>query len=42
LSFRDRECLALGWQRGATVYTADRAWAALGLDIDVRLICGER
>ena len=42
LSLGDRACLALGRQRGVPVYTADRAWAGLGLNIDVRLIRGDR
>jgi PIN domain nuclease of toxin-antitoxin system len=32
LSLGDRACLALAAQRGASCYTADRAWAAAGVD----------
>ena len=38
LSLGDRSCLALAIQRGATVYTADRAWANLSLGIKVEVI----
>jgi PIN domain nuclease of toxin-antitoxin system len=38
LSLGDRACLALGIQRGATVYTADRAWANLSLGVKVEVI----
>lgn len=41
LSLADRACLALARQRGEPVYTADRAWARLDLDIEVRLIRGD-
>lgn len=34
VSLADRACLALAIERGAVLVTADRAWAALGLDID--------
>ena len=35
LSFGDRACLALGSDRGETVYTADRAWSQLDLGVEV-------
>ncbi len=38
VSLGDRFCLALAQERGLPVYTADRAWADLGLDLDIRLI----
>lgn len=38
LSLGDRSCLALGARLGAVVLTADRAWAKLHLDLDIRLI----
>lgn len=38
LSMGDRCCLALGLDLGATVYTADRKWAALDLGVTVRMI----
>ena len=38
LSLGDRACLALAVQEGATVFTADRTWAALDLEIEVELI----
>ncbi len=38
LSLGDRACLALGSARGLPVLTADRAWAATDLQVDVRLI----
>lgn len=34
VSLADRACLALAMERGATLVTADRAWATLDLDID--------
>ena len=38
LSLADRACLALAMERQAPVLTADRVWAELGLDVDIRLI----
>ena len=38
LSLGDRACLALGSDRGETVYTADRAWLQLELGADIEAI----
>ncbi len=38
LSLADRACLALAMEHGLPVMTADRAWASLGLDIDIQVI----
>ena len=38
LSLGDRACLALGKRLGRPVLTSDRAWAELGLDMDVKVI----
>lgn len=38
LSLGDRACLALAKARSLPVLTADRAWAGLDLDIDIRLV----
>jgi PIN domain nuclease of toxin-antitoxin system len=38
LSLGDRACLALAKARGLPVLTADRAWAQLELDIDIRVV----
>ena len=38
LSLGDRACLALGSDRGETVYTADRAWLQLEIGVDVEAI----
>ena len=36
LSLGERACLSLGHERGEVVYTADRAWQ--GLDLDIRIV----
>ena len=38
LSLGDRACLALGLDRGETVYTADRVWLHLNLGVEVEAI----
>lgn len=38
LSLGGRACLAVGMENGATVYTADRVWQELQLDVEVRTI----
>jgi PIN domain nuclease of toxin-antitoxin system len=38
LSLGDRACLALAIQRKATVYTTDRAWKNISLEIEIELI----
>jgi ribonuclease VapC len=38
LSLGDRACLALAIGRKATVYTTDRAWKDLALDIQIEVI----
>ena len=38
LSLADRACLALAERLGVTALTADRAWAALDLGVEVQLI----
>jgi PIN domain nuclease of toxin-antitoxin system len=38
LSLGDRACLALAIQRRATVYTTDRVWKNLALDIEIQVI----
>jgi PIN domain nuclease of toxin-antitoxin system len=38
LSLGDRACLALAAARGGVAVTADRAWAALRLDVAVQVI----
>jgi len=38
LSLGDRACLALAMQRKATVYTTDRVWKKLDLEIEVEVI----
>jgi PIN domain nuclease of toxin-antitoxin system len=38
LSLGDRACLALGRQLGLPVYTSDRVWSELPLDLEIRVI----
>ena len=38
LSLGDRACLALAMATGGTAITTDRAWAGLGLDVQVQLV----
>ena len=38
LSLADRACLALALDKGWPVMTADRAWAGLGIDVEVEVI----
>jgi ribonuclease VapC len=38
LSLGDRACLALALDRGAVAVTADRAWAALPLQVPVKVV----
>ena len=38
LSLADRACLSLAMERQAPVLTADRAWAKLGLDVEIQQI----
>lgn len=38
LSLGDRSCLALGLEKGVTVYTADRAWTQLDLGVAIESI----
>ncbi len=38
LSLGDRACLALAIQRKATVFTTDREWTQLGLDLRIEVI----
>ena len=38
VSLADRVCLALAKARNMPVFTTDRVWAELGLDIDIRLL----
>jgi PIN domain nuclease of toxin-antitoxin system len=39
LSFADRACLAMGKLAKAIVLTADGAWLALGIGVEVRAVC---
>jgi PIN domain nuclease of toxin-antitoxin system len=38
ISLGDAACLATAEALGLPVLTADRAWATLGIDLDIRLI----
>jgi PIN domain nuclease of toxin-antitoxin system len=38
LSLADRACLALALDRDLPVLTADRAWADLGLEVEIQLV----
>jgi len=38
LSLADRACLAVAIGNKAPVYTADKAWTNLGLDLDIQLL----
>lgn len=38
LSLGDRACLAVGMERSDAVYTADRAWLQLALEVEVKAI----
>lgn len=38
LSLGDRACIALGMKRKLPIFTADKIWAKLGIDADIRLI----
>ena len=38
LSLGDRACLTLALERKAPVYTTDRAWSQLGLDLTIEVI----
>ena len=38
LSLGDRACLALARREGATVLTADRAWAGLDVGVEIEII----
>jgi PIN domain nuclease of toxin-antitoxin system len=38
LSLGDRACLALALERKAPIYTADRVWTQLGLDLRIEVI----
>ena len=40
LALGDRACLALGLQRGATVWTTDQVWKKLKLGVSVRVLRG--
>lgn len=38
LSLGDRACLAVGIDGGLPIYTADRVWLELALDVEIRAI----
>ncbi|MCF8053376.1 MAG: hypothetical protein K9L59_19240 [Desulfobacterales bacterium] len=38
LSLGDKTCLALALTRNIPAYTADRMWAKLDIDIEIRII----
>ena len=38
LSLADRACLALAMERKSPILTADRAWAELGLNVEIQLV----
>jgi len=38
LSLGDRACLTLGLQRRCPVFTADRSWRQLSMDLEIRMI----
>ncbi len=38
LAFADRACLALATKLQLPIFTADRVWSELNLDLDIRLI----
>ena len=38
MDYRDRACIALGERLRSQVYTADKAWAELGLDVKIVVI----
>jgi len=38
ISLADHACIALAIDRGLPIFTGDRAWTELGLDVEIRLI----